>query len=101
LEEKQDVMGNFDVWETARVFQDDVRDLSRLDESSVDYIFIDPPYGDQVPYSEINLVWTAWLEDSERFDDEIVITDSSEREEKQSEHQWKDAISETFEELYR
>jgi len=101
LEEKQDVMGNFDVWETARVFQEDVRDLSRLDESSVDYIFIDPPYGDQVPYSEINLVWTAWLKDSEQFDDEIVITDSSEREEKQSEHQWQDAISETFEELYR
>ena len=30
-------------------------------DNSVDYIFIDPPFGDNLPYAELNFLWEAWL----------------------------------------
>ncbi len=32
-----------------------------IPESSVDYVFIDPPFGDNLPYAELNFLWEAWL----------------------------------------
>lgn len=31
------------------------------EDESVDYIFIDPPFGKNLQYSELNLFWEAWL----------------------------------------
>ncbi len=33
----------------------------RLPDSSVDYIFVDPPFGANLNYSELNFFWEAWL----------------------------------------
>jgi hypothetical protein len=30
-------------------------------DNSVDYVFIDPPFGDNLPYAELNFLWEAWL----------------------------------------
>ncbi len=32
-----------------------------LPTNSVDYVFIDPPFGDNLPYAELNFLWEAWL----------------------------------------
>lgn len=32
-----------------------------LQESAVDYIFTDPPFGGNLMYSELNFLWEAWL----------------------------------------
>lgn len=32
-----------------------------IPDSSVDYVFIDPPFGDNLPYAELNFLWEAWL----------------------------------------
>jgi DNA modification methylase len=32
-----------------------------LPTSSVDYIFLDPPFGSNLMYSELNFLWEAWL----------------------------------------
>jgi 16S rRNA G966 N2-methylase RsmD len=32
-----------------------------IPENSVDYVFIDPPFGDNLPYAELNFLWEAWL----------------------------------------
>lgn len=53
--------------------------LSSIPDDSVDYIFTDPPYGDSVPYLELDLLWASWLREQQNFDDEIVISDSPER----------------------
>jgi DNA modification methylase len=34
---------------------------SMLPDNSVDYIFTDPPFGDNLNYSELNFIWEAWL----------------------------------------
>jgi len=32
-----------------------------LPEASVDYAFLDPPFGDNIHYSDLNLLWEGWL----------------------------------------
>lgn len=36
-------------------------DLSFLPDNSVDLIFTDPPFGANINYSEMNVLWEAWL----------------------------------------
>lgn len=36
-------------------------DLINIPSNSVDYIFIDPPFGDNINYSELNSLWEGWL----------------------------------------
>jgi len=35
--------------------------LSGVRDQTVDYIFIDPPFGSNLMYSELNFLWEAWL----------------------------------------
>jgi 16S rRNA G966 N2-methylase RsmD len=57
-------------------------DLGFIPDNSVDYIFTDPPYGDSIPYLELHYLWSSWLGFTPDFDDEIIISDSPERKEK-------------------
>ena len=34
---------------------------SSIAENSIDYLFIDPPFGANLMYSELNFIWEAWL----------------------------------------
>lgn len=36
-------------------------DLSNIPNDSIDYIFTDPPFGDNLNYSELSFIWEAWL----------------------------------------
>ena len=36
-------------------------DLSWLPSNSIDFIFTDPPFGANINYSEMNILWEAWL----------------------------------------
>jgi hypothetical protein len=37
--------------------------MSKIDipDSSIDYVFIDPPFGKNLNYSELNFLWESWL----------------------------------------
>ena len=35
--------------------------LSTLPDNSIDYVFIDPPFGSNLMYSELNFIWEGWL----------------------------------------
>ena len=61
------------------VLNQSATDLSGIPDNSVDYVFTDPPYGDSVPYLELDLLWASWLRKQQNFEDEIVISDSPER----------------------
>lgn len=45
-----------------------------LDTGSVDYVFTDPPFGGNIPYSEVNFISEAWLGRSTRNRDEAVVS---------------------------
>ncbi|BAS28745.1 DNA methyltransferase [Limnochorda pilosa] len=47
--------------EALRIGTQSATDLAGLPDASVDYVFTDPPFGDNLMYSELNLLWEAWL----------------------------------------
>lgn len=52
----------------------------KIDDCSIDYVFTDPPYGDSVPYFEQSVIWNSWLKLLPNYSQEIVISDSNQRE---------------------
>lgn len=46
----------------------------RLPDRSVDYVFTDPPFGDYIPYAEVNQVNEAWLGQLTDSTDEVIIS---------------------------
>lgn len=61
-----------------RITKFDAKELDVASES-IDYIFTDPPYGDTVPYFEQSILWNSWLKFVPDYKNEIVISDSKER----------------------
>lgn len=74
----------------------------RLDipDESIDYAFIDPPYGGMVPYAELNLFYSAWLNEKEDLENEIIIPMDFEKKEGYVEL-WGNYIEQAFGEVYR
>ncbi len=47
--------------------------VDRPADSSIDYVFTDPPFGDYIPYSEINQINEGWLNITTDDTDEVII----------------------------
>ena len=47
-------------------------DTIRVDDNSVDYIFLDPPFGSNIMYSELNFLWESWLKVSTNTKQEAI-----------------------------
>ena len=41
--------------------------------NSLDYIFIDPPFGSNIIYSDLSLLWESWLKLTTNLDSEAVV----------------------------
>ena len=50
-----------------------------LDDDSVDYVFTDPPFGDYIPYAEVNQINELWLGSATDRSSEIVVSAHQER----------------------
>ena len=48
-------------------------DLSFLPDNSIDFIFTDPPFGANINYSEMNLLWESWLRSFTNAADEAIM----------------------------
>lgn len=99
--ESNEIVGKkFKENETVWLYNQSCTDMSVIPDNSVDYIFTDPPYGDSVPYLELNYMWGSWQEFQVNFDDEIIISDSPVRTDK-NEEMYSKMMSLAFRELYR
>jgi 16S rRNA G966 N2-methylase RsmD/DNA-directed RNA polymerase subunit RPC12/RpoP len=56
-----------------RVSVQSATDLSNIPDNNVDYIFTDPPFGGNINYSEMNLLWEAWLQVSTERGEEAIV----------------------------
>ncbi|MGH1789806.1 DNA methyltransferase [Enterococcus faecalis] len=65
-----------------------------------DYAFIDPPYGGIVPYAELNLFYSAWLDEKEDLENEINIPMDYDKKQEWAEV-WGTMIEEAFSEVFR
>jgi hypothetical protein len=46
----------------------------QLPPNSIDYIFVDPPFGDNLPYSELSFLWESWLRVHTNTEQEAIIS---------------------------
>jgi hypothetical protein len=44
-----------------------------LPNDSIDYVFVDPPFGDNLIYSELNFLWECWLKVFTRENAETIV----------------------------
>lgn len=51
-------------------------DLKLVDDNSIDYIFIDPPFGNNLMYSELNFIWESWLKVVTQKENEVIVSDT-------------------------
>jgi adenine-specific DNA methylase len=59
-----------------RISTQSATNLHRIPDASVDYIFTDPPFGGNINYSEMNLLWESWLGASSDRQDEAIVNRS-------------------------
>jgi hypothetical protein len=74
-------------------------DMQDIPSNSVDYVFTDPPYGDAVPYLELDYMWASWLKFEPDFEEEIIISDSPVRDKKFDEYTR--MLTQAFKETFR
>lgn len=53
--------------------------MLKLPDQSIDYVFTDPPFGDFIPYSEVNFINEAWLGNITNSAEEVIISNAQEK----------------------
>lgn len=51
-------------------------DYRQIPTNSIDYIFTDPPFGDNLMYSELNFLWESWLKVKTQNRCEAIVNNS-------------------------
>ena len=72
-------------------------DLSNIPTNVIDYIFVDPPFGSNIMYSELNFVLESWLKVKTNNEKEAIKNEKHNKTEKE----YNDLIEECFKEFYR
>lgn len=65
--------------------------------NSIDYIFVDPPFGGNIMYSELNFIWEAWLKVNTNVENEAIVNKIQNKDNKHYENE----ILKSFKEFYR
>ena len=71
--------------------------LSNIPDDSIDYIYVDPPFGGNIAYSELNYIWESWLKVHTNIVDEAIVNASQHK----GLNEYQSLISECFCEFYR
>jgi hypothetical protein len=59
---------------TSLISTSSATDLRGLPKDCIDYIFVDPPFGSNLQYSELNFLWEGWLRVFTNSNPEAVIS---------------------------
>ena len=71
--------------------------LQHLESDSVDYVFIDPPFGSNIMYSELNFLWESWLRVKTNNKEEAIEN----RTQKKRSAEYRQLMADCFTETYR
>jgi hypothetical protein len=72
-------------------------DIHTIDNESIDYIFIDPPFGANIMYSELNSIWEYWLGVKTNNHSEAIINSSQHK----TITEYQSLMDGSFKEFYR
>lgn len=73
--------------------------LKKIPDNSIDYVITDPPHGNRQPYLELSMMWNSWLKNGVNYEDEIVISESKDR--NKNIHNYYQLLNEVFAEIER
>lgn len=54
-------------------------DLRNIKSNSIDYIFTDPPFGENLMYSELNFIYESWMKVKTNIKEEAIMNKSQEK----------------------
>jgi hypothetical protein len=63
----------------------------------MDYVFVDPPFGDNLPYAKLNFIWEAWLRITTALSTEAIVSTTQGK----STLDYGRLMSSSFKEVYR
>jgi 16S rRNA G966 N2-methylase RsmD len=69
----------------------------KLQSASIDYVFTDPPFGDYIPYAEINQINELWLGATTERKNEIIVSNAQGK----GVQEYGEMMARVFVELYR
>ena len=72
-------------------------DMSTIPDECIDYIFTDPPFGDNLNYSELNVIIEAWLKILTNNSEEAIINPHQNK----ALYEYQELMSKCFDEYYR
>jgi hypothetical protein len=70
---------------------------SFIPENNVDYIFIDPPFGSNLAYSELNFLWESWLRVFTITKPEAIVS----KHQQKSLSDYQELMTDCFREMFR
>jgi hypothetical protein len=68
-----------------------------MPDNCIDYIFVDPPFGDNLLYSELNEIWEAWLHVRTQNTPEAIMS----KVQSKAVGEYQEIMKECFSEFYR
>lgn len=71
--------------------------LAAIPSNSIDYVFTDPPFGGNINYSEMNILWESWLGVFTDTDQEAIIN----RHQGKGAAEYSDLLRKSFQEIGR
>lgn len=71
--------------------------LKTIKDNSIDYMFIDPPFGYNLMYSELNSIWEGWLHIKTNTSEEAIVNDSQHK----SIFEYQNLMNRSLKEFYR
>lgn len=69
----------------------------KLLQEAIDYIFLDPPFGSNLNYSELNFLWESWLKVFTNNKPEAIVNDSQNK----GLNEYRQLMTACFKEAYR
>lgn len=72
-------------------------ELRFVKDNSIDYIFMDPPFGGNLMYSELNYLFESWMRIHTQNSNEAIVNNYQKKKEKH----YKDLMSKCLQEAYR
>lgn len=71
--------------------------LSQIESDSIDYMFIDPPFGANLSYSELNTIWETWIRTRTNIKKEAIVNKTQGK----NLFEYQTLMNESFREFYR
>lgn len=82
---------------TVEVINGSSTNMNEVDSKSVKYVFTDPPFGDYIPYSELNFLNEIWFKTKTNIKEEIIISSAQ----KKGVNEYEELMTKVFNEISR